>query len=97
MSATDRTPKPCTHPHANHQHGTYAAYKRDGCRCVEYAAETARRSKAQRYRHANGTGPLVDTQRACERLAVTLDAVRYRAARDDRQDVLDALTRAAAA
>jgi hypothetical protein len=29
----DRTPKPCHHKRANHQHGTYAAFTLDGCRC----------------------------------------------------------------
>lgn len=34
MAAIDRTPKPCLHKHANHQHGTNAAYALDRCRCV---------------------------------------------------------------
>jgi hypothetical protein len=25
--------RPCPHPRANHQHGTYGAYKSDRCRC----------------------------------------------------------------
>lgn len=29
----DRVPKPCLHKIANHQHGTYAAYVLDRCRC----------------------------------------------------------------
>lgn len=29
----DRTPKPCLHKRANHQHGTNAAYVLDKCRC----------------------------------------------------------------
>jgi transcriptional regulator with XRE-family HTH domain len=33
MAEIDRTPKPCLHPVADHQHGTYAAYVLDGCRC----------------------------------------------------------------
>lgn len=33
-AAIDRTPKPCTHPRASHQHGTYAAYSLDRCRCL---------------------------------------------------------------
>ncbi|RLV56040.1 helix-turn-helix domain containing protein [Aeromicrobium phragmitis] len=33
MSDVDRTPKPCHHKIANHQHGTYAAYTLDRCRC----------------------------------------------------------------
>jgi hypothetical protein len=34
MANIDRTPKPCLHKVANHQHGTYAAYVLDGCRCL---------------------------------------------------------------
>lgn len=33
MEAIDRTPKPCLHKQANHQHGTNACYVLDGCRC----------------------------------------------------------------
>lgn len=32
-AAVDRTPKPCHHKVANHQHGTYACYTLDACRC----------------------------------------------------------------
>jgi transcriptional regulator with XRE-family HTH domain len=32
-AGVDRTPKPCLHPIANHQHGTYACYTLDFCRC----------------------------------------------------------------
>jgi len=30
----DRTPKPCRHKNARHQHGTDACYKLDGCNCL---------------------------------------------------------------
>lgn len=33
MAAVDRTPKPCHHKVADHQHGTNAAYVLDKCRC----------------------------------------------------------------
>lgn len=33
MAAVDRTPKPCLHKRANHQHGTRACYVLDRCRC----------------------------------------------------------------
>lgn len=33
-AAIDRTPKPCRHKEANHQHGTYACYVADQCRCL---------------------------------------------------------------
>lgn len=34
----DRTPKPCLHKIAEHQHGTYACYTLDLCRCLPCAA-----------------------------------------------------------
>jgi transcriptional regulator with XRE-family HTH domain len=34
MANVDRTPKPCLHKEANHQHGTRAAYVLDRCRCL---------------------------------------------------------------
>ncbi|MCW2831121.1 MAG: hypothetical protein JWP31_1813 [Aeromicrobium sp.] len=34
LAAIDRTPKPCTHKEADHQHGTYACYILDKCRCT---------------------------------------------------------------
>jgi transcriptional regulator with XRE-family HTH domain len=33
LELIDRTPKPCLHKLADHQHGTNAAYVLDGCRC----------------------------------------------------------------
>lgn len=32
-AAVSHVERPCLHPVANHQHGTYAAYTLDGCRC----------------------------------------------------------------
>jgi transcriptional regulator with XRE-family HTH domain len=37
-AAVDRTPKPCLHKRANHQHGTYACYVLDFCRCLPCAS-----------------------------------------------------------
>jgi transcriptional regulator with XRE-family HTH domain len=34
MSQIDRTPKPCLHKQARHEHGTNAAYVLDKCRCL---------------------------------------------------------------
>ena len=42
----DRTPKPCRHKKANHQHGSYAAYNLDRCRC--YPCATAASNNARR-------------------------------------------------
>ena len=33
MNAVDKSPKPCLHKEAEHQHGTYACYVLDLCRC----------------------------------------------------------------
>ncbi|QJW38673.1 hypothetical protein [Cellulosimicrobium protaetiae] len=48
-AARDRTPQPCLHEHAQHEHGTRACYAFDDCRCVpcttansEYEAQRTR-------------------------------------------------------
>ena len=52
MDAIDRNPKPCLHKKANHQHGTYACYTLDACRCEPCSEASSqydvdlRRSKA---------------------------------------------------
>lgn len=49
LAAVDRTPKPCVHKVARHEHGTRAAYVLDKCRCYpcrDAAVETER----ERYR-----------------------------------------------
>lgn len=50
---TDRTPKPCLHKIANHQHGTYACYVLDRCRCRPcadaHAAYNRERVRQQAY------------------------------------------------
>lgn len=40
-AAVDRTPKPCHHKQANHQHGTRACYVLDRCRCTPCATANA--------------------------------------------------------
>lgn len=45
----DRTPKPCLHKIAQHQHGTYACYTLDACRC-EPCATAAREYEQNRTR-----------------------------------------------
>lgn len=54
----DRTPKPCLHPQARHEHGTRLAYTLDGCRC--YPCSEAR-SRYQR-QLAYGRGTFVDAE-----------------------------------
>lgn len=41
MASVDRTPKPCLHKVAEHQHGTYACYTLDACRCGPCCAAVA--------------------------------------------------------
>lgn len=40
-AAIDRTPKPCLHKHANHQHGQRATYVLDQCRCTPCSKASA--------------------------------------------------------
>lgn len=53
LAAIDRTPRPCTHARANHQHGTNAAYHLDSCRCdpcrVAAVAYDRRRTRGTAY------------------------------------------------
>lgn len=66
-AAIDRTPKPCLHKRANHQHGTYACYTLDACRCEPCAAAVAdydrNRLRLQAYGRWDG---LVDAAAARE-------------------------------
>lgn len=58
MNAIDRTPKPCLHKVANHQHGTYACYVLDRCRCLPCATANntyeVQRVRQQAYGRWNG-------------------------------------------
>lgn len=53
-AAIDRTPKPCAHKQAQHQHGTYACYTLDSCRCLPCA--TARSEHQTRVDKAKAYG-----------------------------------------
>jgi hypothetical protein len=61
--SVDRTPKPCQHPRANHQHGTRLAYMLDRCRCLPCSAANSayetRRVQLKAYGRGTPTG-LVD-------------------------------------
>jgi hypothetical protein len=65
MAQVDRTPKPCLHKEADHQHGTYACYVLDSCRCLPCASANAdyeaERVRLQAYGRWNG---LVDAEPA---------------------------------
>lgn len=54
MTTTDRTPKPCLHPVAQHEHGTYACYGLDKCRCYPCAAAQSAYEIARQKQHAYG-------------------------------------------
>lgn len=60
MAAVDRTPKPCLHKVAQHQHGTYACYTLDACRCLPCAAAVTAYENNRRRQNAYGRGDLVD-------------------------------------
>ncbi|MDP9820411.1 transcriptional regulator with XRE-family HTH domain [Nocardioides massiliensis] len=53
-AAIDRTPKPCHHKEANHQHGTNAAYVLDKCRCYPCSAARAAQDDWRRRQKAYG-------------------------------------------
>lgn len=53
-ATVDRTPKPCSHPHANHVHGTYAAYVLDRCRCHDCKRANSRYENQRAKKHAYG-------------------------------------------
>lgn len=67
--AIDRTPKPCLHPVADHQHGTYSCYTADGCRCVPCAAACSTYTEELNRRNAYGQTPWVDAGPVRARIA----------------------------
>lgn len=73
-AAIDRTPKPCLHKEADHQHGTYACYVLDQCRCLPCTRATADyeqdRTRQQAYGRWSG---LVDAAPARAHIQALLD------------------------
>lgn len=70
-AAVDRTPKPCLHKEASHQHGTYACYGLDGCRCEpcakaqrEYETNRVRQQAYGRWDNLIDAGPARDHVRS---------------------------------
>lgn len=53
-AAVDRTPKPCIHPIARHEHGTYTAYTHDWCRCLPCARAISEYENNRQRQHAYG-------------------------------------------
>lgn len=71
----DRTPQPCLHPVADHQHGTYAAYTLDACRCVPCSRATSVYYEQLNRAKAYGTWEgLVDAGPAREHIAMLREA-----------------------
>lgn len=66
--AVDRTPKTCTHKVAEHQHGTYAMYTLDGCRCRPCAAAASEYNTQLQRNLAYGRSNLVDANPAREHI-----------------------------
>lgn len=60
--AIDRTPKACLHPVAAHQHGTYAAYTLDACRCLPCTAARSAYDAARARRRAYERPTMVPAQ-----------------------------------
>ena len=67
------TAKPCLHPRANHQHGTYLAFVKDGCRCAP--CTTAHRAECKRIAHrtVTGTHTYVDAQPARDHVRMLIE------------------------
>jgi hypothetical protein len=76
--AVDLTIRPCLHPRAGHEHGTYLAHDRDGCRCGPCVAASRRHHKATAYRTATGTSSYVDAGPAREHVLRLLGVLTAR-------------------
>lgn len=64
-ATVDRTPKPCTHTHTRHEHGTHACYVICRCRCVPCRdANTAYERTRSRQKAYGRWNELVDAQPA---------------------------------
>lgn len=66
--ATPGPRRDCHCPRVRHQHGTYAAYVKDKCRCLECRAACRDRSRARRA-HGRAPGGLVDAAPVRARIA----------------------------
>lgn len=53
-AGVDRTPRPCHHKRADHQHGTHATYVHDRCRCHPCSAANRTYEKTRLRKHAYG-------------------------------------------
>ena len=60
----DRTPQPCHHKNANHQHGTYVTYTQDRCRCLPCTTAASVYNAGLAKRNAYGRSNLTDASPA---------------------------------
>jgi hypothetical protein len=67
-AAVDRTPKPCLHKVANHQHGTHACYVLDQCRCLRCSVANANYESDRTRARAEGKVAYVDARPAAAHL-----------------------------
>lgn len=59
-ASIDRTPKPCLHKIAEHQHGTYACYVLDRCKCLPCAAANSNYEQHRLKQRAYGRQSYID-------------------------------------
>lgn len=69
MTDVDRTPKPCLHKQADHQHGHRATYVLDRCRCLPCCHAASVYELERTKRNAYGRSNLVDAQPVREHMA----------------------------
>lgn len=70
----DRTPKPCLHKVASHEHGTYRCYTLDGCRCLPCAYAASEYNRQLSRRNAYGRSNLVDAEPVRQHVAALMTA-----------------------
>lgn len=72
MSLIDRSPKPCLHKRTDHQHGTYACYTLDACRCLHCCNAVSVYEQNRKKRNAYGRSNLVDAGPARDHVAALM-------------------------
>ncbi len=69
----------CTHPRAQHRHGTATAYKRDRCRCLPCTAAQLREDRSRRLANHLGQPRRIDGERVREHILALRDrGIGYR-------------------
>lgn len=73
-AAVDRTPKPCSHKVARHEHGTHACYVLDRCKCLPCTAANSQYEADRARRIAYGQTTLTDADPVRQHVAALADA-----------------------